>query len=50
MSDISSAKIKPPLHLKMSLVFDLLRDQLAQNNLLGKVLAPDNDSRAMIAS
>ena len=42
--DVSSAEIKPPLDREMSLVFDLLRDEFAEDDLLGEVLASDDNA------
>jgi hypothetical protein len=49
MRDVSAAEIEAPLHRKMSLVLDLLGDQLAEDDLLGEVLASDHNTLAMVA-
>jgi hypothetical protein len=50
MRDVSSAQIEAPLDWNMRFVFDLLRDQLAENDLFSEVLAPDNDALLAIAA
>jgi hypothetical protein len=47
MCDVSAAKIKAAFDGKMSSVFDLLRDQLAEDDLFGEILAADYDAVAM---
>src|SRR6266851_4183879 len=41
--DVSSAEIETPFDRKMSFVFDLLGDEFSEDDLLGEVLASDND-------
>lgn len=50
MRDVSAAEIKTALYRKMSLVFDLLRDEFSEDDLLGEVFAADDDAVAMGAS
>ena len=49
MRDIGAAEIKPAIDYKISLVFDLLRNQLAEDDLLGKILASDDDALLVVA-
>ena len=42
MSDVSAGKKKPPLHMQARLRFQVLRQHLAQDDLFGKILAPDH--------
>src|SRR5579864_9367499 len=48
MRDVGSAEIEATLDRKMGLVFDLLCDQLAEDDLLGEVLAADHDALAVV--
>src|SRR6185437_12011933 len=45
MRDVSPAEIEAALDRKMSFVFDLLRNELSKDDLLGKVLASDDNVR-----
>src|SRR5262245_44247292 len=49
MCDVSSAQVESALHRQMSPVLDLLCDEFTENDLLGEVLAPDDDVRAPAA-
>jgi len=42
--DVRSAQIKAALDREMSFIFDLLGDELSENDLLGEVLASDHDA------
>ena len=43
MANKCAAKIEPAVHAQCGVRFDLLRQEFAKNNLLGKILGPDND-------
>ena len=49
MRDVGAAEIKPALDGKVSLVFDLLRNQLAEDDLLGEIFASDDDALLVVA-
>ena len=42
--NVGPAQIKTPLDGKMSFLFDLLRDDFAENNLLSEILAADDNA------
>jgi hypothetical protein len=44
VGDVSSAEIKAALDWKMSFAFDLLGDKFSEDDLLGEVLASDDDA------
>src|SRR5439155_20499745 len=44
MRNVGPAQIKTPLDGKMSFVFDLLRDDFAENDLLSEILAADDNA------
>ena len=44
MSDVSTAEIKAALDREMSFVFDLLRDEFAEDDLFCEILAADDDA------
>jgi hypothetical protein len=50
MCDVSPTEIEAPLNRKKRFVLDLLRDQLAKDDLLSEVLASDNDPGMAVAS
>ena len=47
VGDVCSAEIETSLDRKMSFVFDLLGDEFSEDDLLGEVLATDDDAGAV---
>src|SRR5215470_8669800 len=50
MRDVSASKIEASLHGEMCFVLDVLRDYFPKHDLLGEVLASDNDAIPMRAT
>ncbi len=44
MADVAAGQVETALDREMGFVFDLLGDQFAQDELLGKVLGADDDA------
>lgn len=47
MRDVSAAEIEASLDGKMSSIFDLLGNEFSEDDLLGEILASDDDTWAM---
>jgi hypothetical protein len=50
MAQEGAAQVQAPLDAKFGAGFDLLRDQLGQQDALGEVFRADDDGRAVAAS
>src|ERR1700739_3788037 len=47
LADVGSGEIKATLHLQIRVRFDLLRDELAENERFGEIFGSDNDAIGM---